>query len=61
MSFACCKIKSVLKMELSAALDQGVTRGDGEDPEVEGNQVSQGDRVPQEDQGQRDLLVSTDQ
>lgn len=48
-------------MELSAALDQGVTRGDGEDPEVEGNQVSQGDRVPQEDQGQRDLLVSTDQ
>ena len=38
-------------MELSAALDQGVTRGDGEDPEVEANQVSQGDRVPQEDKG----------
>ena len=48
-------------MELSAALDKGVTQGDGEDPEVEGNQDSQGDRVPQEDRGQRDLLVSTDQ
>lgn len=48
-------------MELSAALDQGVTKGDGEDPEVEGNQVSKEDRVPQEDQGQRDLLVNTDQ
>ena len=47
-------------MELSAA-DQGVTQGDGEDPEVEGKQVSRGDRVPQEDQGQRELLVSTDQ
>ena len=41
-------------MKQFAAQDQKVTLVDGE------NQETEGDQVPQGDQGQRDLLVNTD-
>ena len=51
-SFISCKTKSVLKMKRSAAQDQKEIQDDEEDLESEGNQV------PQEDPGQKALLVS---
>ena len=54
-NFVSNKIKFVLKMKRSTALDQNVAEDDGKHLEPEGDQVPQGNPV------QGDLLVNMDQ
>ena len=54
-NLVCCKTKSVLKITRFAVQVQKGTREDEEDREPEG------DKVPQEDPAQTDLLVNMDQ